>query len=522
MFPSLKNVNPKPRRARLGLETLSAREVPAVVASWFPTTGELVVTGTDFGDTIFVQEMAGQVSVPGVPIRVRTGAWPAPEVDALSATVVTRITIDGRGGNDTLTFATVLVGDPNKGALNRPIPARIWGGVGNDVLTGDAGDDALDGGSGDDVLNGAGGSDELFGRVGRDELHGGDGDDTLHYALDATWGAGARSPSGQPIAGLGRSYDQFDGGADEDRLDLTGGWDALLLDDRTAADPQRLTRVEVVDARTGNDVVDLAGAYSFDYRDAGVPRIRVNGGNGDDVLVGNVVTPGDLFGDAGNDRLIAGIGQDRLDGGSGTDRADAAAGQAGLTSCESVNLRVPTDQPQTDDWSCGPNSVSRLLRAYNISASYAAVRDFTDSDGNLVSWAHLGTPSSALIDTLRHWKPDARREDESNANRVIELLRQGKPVIALVSMGRDRHHIDLIFDELYIGSTGRLHYVVINGYDAATDSFTFTNTNGEVGTWTRAQFLGHWNWHDDFTGAFGEVAQAGVSLLGLRERTLFF
>jgi hypothetical protein len=75
MFPSLKNVNPKPRRARLGLETLSAREVPAVVASWFPTTGELVVTGTDFGDTIFVQEMAGQVSVPGVPIRVRTGAW---------------------------------------------------------------------------------------------------------------------------------------------------------------------------------------------------------------------------------------------------------------------------------------------------------------------------------------------------------------------------------------------------------------------------------------------------------------
>ena len=105
---------------------------------------------------------------------------------------------------------------------------------------------------------------------------------------------------------------------------------------------------------------------------------------------------------------------------------------------------------------------------------------------------------------------------------MIEVLRQGKPVIALVSIEQDRHHIDLLFDEIYIGSTARLHYVVINGYDAVTDRFTYTNTDGDVETWTRPEFLRHWNWHDDFTGGFGEVAEFGVSLLGMRERTLFF
>ena len=71
----------------------------------------------------------------------------------------------------------------------------------------------MDGQGGDDVLNGAGGNDELFGRGGRDDPGGGSGADTLYYAADATWGSDCACPSGQRIAGLARSYDQFDGGA---------------------------------------------------------------------------------------------------------------------------------------------------------------------------------------------------------------------------------------------------------------------------------------------------------------------
>ena len=97
---------------------------------------------------------------------------------------------------------------------------------------------------------------------------------------------------------------------------------------------------------------------------------------------------------------------------------------------------------------------------------------------------------------------------------MIEVSGRASRVIALVSMGQDRHHIDLLFDEIYIGSTARLHYVVINGYDAVTDRFTYTNTDGDVRTWVRREFLRHWNWHDDFTGGFGEVAETACPSSG--------
>ena len=42
--------------------------------------------------------------------------------------------------------------------------------------------------------------------------------------------------------------------------------------------------------------------------------------------------------------------------------------------------------------------------------------NYTDSDGNLVSWAHMGTHDQlALIDTLQHWKPDARRKGRATS-----------------------------------------------------------------------------------------------------------
>lgn len=77
-------------------------------------------------------------------------------------------------------------------------------------------------------------------------------------------------------------------------------------------------------------------------------------------------------------------------------------------------------------------------------------------------------------------------------------------------------------ESIFWGNVARLHYVVVNRYDAATDSFNITNTNGERLTWTRSDFEYRWNWHNDFTGASGELAQAGVEALGMDERTMFF
>src|SRR5262249_59932899 len=61
-----------------------------------------------------------------------------------------------------------------------------------------------------------------------------------------------------------------------------------------------------------------------------------------------------------------------------------------------TQMYVPTDQPQDDDWSCGPNSVSRVLRYYGIDASYQDVRNFQQEDTDLVSRVHLGSRPGSL------------------------------------------------------------------------------------------------------------------------------
>lgn len=177
-------------------------------------------------------------------------------------------------------------------------------------------------------------------------------------------------------------------------------------------------------------------------------------------------------------------------------------------------IHVPIDQPQNDDWSCGPNSISRVLRSYGIDAPYSKVRSFTKRDGNLVSLAGLGAPPSALIDAFRHWKRDAKREDTSHTNRIVELLQDRKPVVVLISTKKNSNGV--------LGSTGKLHYLVINGYDPQSDMFDYVNTSGATGKWSRAELEHRWNWQNHFTGIGGESAQGGLEALGLRKRTLFY
>lgn len=61
------------------------------------------------------------------------------------------------------------------------------GGEGNDTLKGDAGDDVLYGGEGNDILDGGAGADWLIGDLGTDTLKGGSGADKFHfYVGDST------------------------------------------------------------------------------------------------------------------------------------------------------------------------------------------------------------------------------------------------------------------------------------------------------------------------------------------------
>ena len=171
-------------------------------------------------------------------------------------------TIYGGSGDDTLSGA-------NKADV-------ISGGGGDDVIEGGNGSDTLSGGSGDDTLNGGSGNDKLSGGSGNDTLNGGSGNDKL------SGGSGNDTLSG------GSGNDELEGGSGNDML--FGG--------------------------SGND--ELEGGSGDDMLFGGSGNDELEGGSGDDTLYGGSGKD-ELEGGSGNDILIGGTGADWLAGGSGKD-----------------------------------------------------------------------------------------------------------------------------------------------------------------------------------------------------------
>lgn len=90
------------------------------------------------------------------------------------ASGVTGVVMYGGGKNDNLSNTTAL-------------PCTMYGGAGNDLLTGGSGSDCLVGGDGQDYLDGRAGNDTLLGGAARDYLAGGPGDDLLDGGPGDDW-----------------------------------------------------------------------------------------------------------------------------------------------------------------------------------------------------------------------------------------------------------------------------------------------------------------------------------------------
>src|ERR1700733_14036738 len=129
----------------------------AITATFIPAPG-LLTESADNGNNSIVtsRNAAGQLLVNGGAVPVLSGP----------ATVANTSVIEafGLGGADTIAL------DETNGALPA---AQLFGGAGNDTLTGGSGHDLLFGQAGNDILNGKGGDDLLFGGDGNDVLTGG-------------------------------------------------------------------------------------------------------------------------------------------------------------------------------------------------------------------------------------------------------------------------------------------------------------------------------------------------------------
>ena len=292
------------------------------------------------------------------------------------------------------------------------------------------------------------------------------------------------------------------GGNDQIVLNKTFGYLAIAGENLSSSDVSRDVFVHQlrgirVYAGAGNDVVDLSSVDQV---------AEVYGGDGNDILRGgggNDV----LFGDAGNDRLDGGGGYDSL---RDTDRAEMSNG-------EDVFFPLDAGYPQDDGWSCGPNSATRFLRSYGYNVTYPQMKDLADDASTFLSIPltpfgkprikvsladlGLGVRPPDLLETIRKFKPDTTLEVGVSFERVLELVGQGKPVIALLKVG----NINIAGLE----GIPRLHYIALNGFDVASRTIYFMQTmTGQQDQMSFDQFYEQWNWSDGgLTGAALHAAQ---------------
>jgi len=333
--------------------------------------GILTITGDDQDNALTAsRDSAGTILVNGGVIPV-TGGVP-------TVTNTTLIRILGLGGND-----VILVDD-----TNGPMPpSNLFGGEGDDTLTGSANADVLDGGPGNDTLFGRDGNDRLIGGPGNDILNGGRGDDELlggegddqiiwnpgdgsdvvegedgqdvlifngsnakeHVDLSAN---GQRLRFFRDVANITMDCDGIEsvifnalGGADQVTVnDLTGTQVTNVVVDLLASSgsgdkegdvvlvngTQTNDNITVTGSTNGVTVLGLTATVTVIGGEQSVDELVINALAGTDIVDASGVQAGaidlTLNGGDGDDMLIGGEGNDLLIGGRGNDAMFGGAG----------------------------------------------------------------------------------------------------------------------------------------------------------------------------------------------------
>ncbi len=286
------------RSAQLCVEPLDERVLPAVTATFSVNTGILTVFGDSLDNNISIsRSAAGQILVNGGAVNVLGG----------TSTVAntTLIQVFGQAGNDTLTL------NEANGALPA---ANLFGGDGNDTLTGGSGNDQLFGQAGNDILLGKGGNDLLFGGAGDDQLTGGVGDDRVF----------GEAGNDLMIWNPGEGTDLNEGGDGIDTVQVNGGNGAESFTVTPNGTRVRFDRVTPapfsLDIGTSENLqLNMNGGDDLFTASNGLANLislTVDGGTGNDTIIG-----GD-----GNDRLTGGDDNDTIIGGRGVDSLFGGAG----------------------------------------------------------------------------------------------------------------------------------------------------------------------------------------------------
>jgi serralysin len=222
----------------------------------------------------------------------------------------------------------VYVGDGDFTGTGNELSNKIWGGTGDDLLSGGAGNDSVTGGGGSDRVYGGRGNDVLSTADGDDYLHGGSGIDRM-------------------IGGAGNDTYVVDDTRDATVEVADGGTDTVLTtlsSYRLSGHFENLTYLGSASfTGAGNDLANiLTGGNGANTLNGAGGNDTLHGNGGNDVLIGGTHNDA-LYGGAGNDRLDGGTGEDWLYGGLGIDTLTGGAGadmfvfdQTGLSNADRI------------------------------------------------------------------------------------------------------------------------------------------------------------------------------------------
>ena len=233
---------------------------------------------------------------------------------------------DGSGSNAAVRLATL-----QSGAL---LPAWsievINGTAGGSVINGTPGNDSLMGTSGSDTINGLAGNDTIDGNEGADSLIGGDGNDRLHGGQNTQLGDNAADTMD---GGLGNDEYHIEPDLDVIFADAGGNDTVYAMGDYTLGGGlENLFADDFVGTAwsfTGNELDNIMGSSSEGGSLSGMggndqlmlANVQnfsdAHGGDGNDTL--SAGRSSDMFGDAGNDVLIADNIGSEMTGGTGND-----------------------------------------------------------------------------------------------------------------------------------------------------------------------------------------------------------
>ncbi|MCB0073272.1 MAG: hypothetical protein KDE20_17505, partial [Caldilineaceae bacterium] len=159
-----------------------------------------VVSYAGFGGMLTADGFSGAADVlqivggAGIDTVTSASATSVTLLDTLTFANIDRLDITTFGGNDSVTLShaiaipVIVDGGDDDDTINVSGVAStttLYGGLGNDTLTGSAQADLIYGGSGNDVISAGAGADTVYGEAGDDTITGGTGLDNLFGGADS-------------------------------------------------------------------------------------------------------------------------------------------------------------------------------------------------------------------------------------------------------------------------------------------------------------------------------------------------